>query len=448
MQLSHHGGHDGVTGSCHRLTLENGKALLVDCGLFQGDDAKRHPDLEIEFNLDDVEALLLTHVHIDHVGRLPYLLAAGFKGPIYCSRPTAKLLPLVIEDALRIGFTRNKRMIEAFLTTVRDRLKPIDYGKWETILPDVEIRLRPAGHILGSCYFEIAAEEQRVVFSGDLGAPFAPLLKDPISPERADLMILESTYGDKLHQGRDERQATLERVLRKTLDNKGVTIVPAFSLGRTQELLYEMNGIFQRLQLESGRSIMKSVDVIVDSPLASRFTEIYKDLQPFWDEEAQKMLKYDDQLLVFDNLTTVGDHEEHLSTMDYLDKKDLPAIVVAGSGMCTGGRVMNYLKRFLGDPTTDVLFVGYQGRGTPGRDIQAGKKSVVLKGKKYSIEATVHTISGYSAHADQRNLVDFVTKIPEPPSEVVLVHGEDGPKAALCEKLTEHGINARPATSG
>jgi metallo-beta-lactamase family protein len=443
MELSHHGGHDGVTGSCHQLTLDNGKSVLVDCGLFQGDDARRHPDLEIEFALDGIEAMLLTHVHIDHVGRLPYLMAAGFKGPIYCTRPTATLLPLVLEDALKIGFTRNKRMIQAFQEAVHDRLRPVDYGSWQTIWDGVQIRLHPAGHILGSCFIEVASGDKRAVFSGDLGAPFAPLLKDPTSPERADLLVLESTYGDKEHQGRADRQATLEKLLRKTLDDKGVTIVPAFSLGRTQELLYEMNSIFERLHKREGRSILKAVDVIVDSPMASKFTELYKDLQPYWDREAQQVLRYDDQPLVFENLTTIGDHDEHLSTMDYLDKTDLPAIIIAGSGMCSGGRVMNYLKRFLGESTTDVLFVGYQGRGTPGRDIQAGRNSVELDGNSYSIRAEVHSISGYSAHADQRNLLDFVKNMSSPPGEVVLVHGDDEPKAELRQKISELGIAVR-----
>jgi len=443
MELQHHGGHEGVTGSCHQLTFESGKAFLVDCGLFQGEDARRHPDLEIEFSLSNVDALLLTHVHIDHVGRLPYLFAAGFEGPIYCTHPTAKLLPLVIEDALKIGFTKNKRMIGAFQDHVATRLRPLDYGEWEQIFPGVTVRLTQAGHILGSCFIEVEAEGQRVVFSGDLGAPHAPLLADPVSPERADLMILESTYGDKLHQGRAERQQTLEKVLRKTLDDKGVTIIPAFSLGRTQELLYEMNGIFEKLQNEQGRSIMKSVDVIVDSPLASRYTEIYKDLQPFWDAEAQRMLRFDDQPLVFENLTTIGDHDEHLSTMDYIDRAELPAIVLAGSGMCTGGRVVNYLKRFLGEETADVLFVGYQGHGTPGRQIQNGDARVELDGQPIEVRASIHSISGYSAHADQENLLDFATGMEQPPGEIVLVHGEKGPKAALQAKLEDRGIRVR-----
>ncbi len=282
-----------------------------------------------------------------------------------------------------------------------------------------------------------------MVFSGDLGAPHAPLLKDPQSPEGADLLVLESTYGDKRHEGRDLRRQRLEQILRKTLKDKGVTIIPAFSLGRTQELLYEMNGIFEQIQQDDGMSLMKRVDVIVDSPLAARFTEIYQDLQPFWDAEAQEVLTYDDQPLVFENLTTIGDHDEHRSTLEYLKNRDLPAVVIAGSGMCTGGRVVNYLKTFLDRPHTDVVFVGYQGSGTPGRRIQGGREAVELDGKEYPIRAKVHSLSGYSAHADQQNLLDFVQGMSQPPGEVVLVHGERDAKAALKTKLQSAGIHVR-----
>jgi metallo-beta-lactamase family protein len=443
MQLIHHGGHDGVTGSCHQLKLDNGKSLLIDCGIFQGDDAARHPNLEIEFPLDGVESMILTHVHIDHVGRLPYLLAAGFRGGIWCSRPTARLLPLVIEDALKIGFTRDRRLIESFVDRVESMLRPVDYGTWNAVPGDARIRLTPAGHILGSAVVEIDAEDRRVVFSGDVGATHAPILNDPPSPERADLLVLESTYGDQRHEDRQTRQTRLEQILRRTLDDQGVTIIPAFSLGRTQELLYEMNLIFERVQQQTGRSIMKAVDVIVDSPLASRFTEIYADLTAFWDAEGQRLLKYDDQPLVFENLTTIGDHDEHRSTLDYLQKSGIPAIIIAGSGMCTGGRVVNYLKALLDRPSTDVLFVGYQGRGTPGRVIQDRRDWVELDGRRYPIRAEVHRIGGYSAHADQQNLLDFVTGMEQPPGEIVLVHGEDEAKAALKATLEQVGMNVR-----
>jgi metallo-beta-lactamase family protein len=227
------------------------------------------------------------------------------------------------------------------------------------------------------------------------------------------------------------------------LDNQGVTIVPAFSLGRTQELLYEMNLIFERVQQQTSRSLMKAVDVIVDSPLASRFTEIYADLTPFWDAEAQQLLRYDDQPLVFENLTTVGDHDEHRSTLDYLKKSGIPAIIIAGSGMCTGGRVVNYLKALLDRESTDVLFVGYQGRGTPGRAIQEQRDWVKFDGQQVPIRAQVHKIGGYSAHADQQNLLDFVAGMQQPPGEIVLVHGEPEAKAALQSQLEAKGHRVR-----
>ncbi|MCA9177220.1 MAG: MBL fold metallo-hydrolase [Planctomycetales bacterium] len=443
MELVHHGGHEGVTGSCHELRLDNGRSLLVDCGLFQGEDARRHPKLEIEFDVAPIAAMLLTHVHIDHVGRLPYLLAAGYKGPIYCSHPTAELLPVVLADAVKMGFTRNQRMIDAFVEHVGQLVRPLPYGTWTEIEAGAKVRPQPAGHILGSAFFELDVEGRRVVFSGDVGADHSPLLKDPLSPERADLLVLESTYGDKLHEGRETRRDRLEQVLRRTLEDKGVTIIPAFSLGRTQELLYEMNGIFERIQASGGPQIMKAVDVIVDSPAATRYTDIYQQLQPYWDEEAQQLLKIDDQPLVFENLTTIDSHQEHLNTLDYLHQHKLPAIVIAGSGMCTGGRVMNYLERLLGDETTDVLFVGYQSAGTLGRALQSGAKSVKLDGRQVEVRAKVHSLSGYSAHADQQNLLDFVGGMATPPDEIVLVHGESDAKRALRGKLEQRGLQVR-----
>ncbi|MEL6897019.1 MAG: MBL fold metallo-hydrolase, partial [Planctomycetota bacterium] len=397
---------------------------------------------EIKFPLAGIHALLLTHVHIDHAGRIPYLLAAGFKGPIYCSKPTAELLPMVMQDALKIGFTKNRRMIKQFLEKIDAMLRPIEYGKWQTIEGDNQIRLSPAGHVLGSCYFEVqTADDHRVVFSGDLGAKNAPLLNPAKSPESADLMVLESTYGDKLHPPKENRQRQLEDVLCRTLENKGVTIIPAFSLGRTQALLFELNNIFEQIQHRMNCDLMRNIDVIVDSPLASRFTEIYKRLKPYWGAEAQAVLSVDDAPLVFDNLVTVGNHNEHRDTLEYLAQRKLPAIVIAGSGMCTGGRVVNYLKKFIGREDTDILFVGYQAGGTPGHYIQRVGDWVRINGRKYTINAGVHTITGYSAHGDQADLVDFAQQCDSKPKHIRLVHGEYDAKSALQTKLQEEGFS-------
>lgn len=438
MEVIHHGALEGVTGSCHQLVIDQTHSLLIDCGLFQGKDAKGRDEEKIDFPIDTIRGLIVTHVHLDHVGRIPYLIAAGYNGPIYCSPPTAKLLPLMMEDALRVGVTRNKRLIERFLHDLRRHIRPIPYDKWHKLDGGIEIRLTPAGHVLGSAFVEVEHGDERFVFSGDLGSKYQPLLKAPTSPERADLLVLESTYGDRNHVGREERVKQLENVLCRTLENKGVTIIPAFSVGRTQELLYEMNHIFEEFGQAHSCSMLKAVDVVIDSPLAQRFTELYESLTGYWDAEAQHVLTYDDQPLVFENLVQIENHAEHRDTIDYLKESKLPAIVVAASGMCSGGRVVNYLKEFLGDPTTDVVFVGYQAEGTPGRYIQ-DSEWVNLDGKRYDIRAQTHQLSGYSAHADQSDLLRFVEGMVERPKAIRLVHGEAKAKAALTLKLEQRG---------
>lgn len=441
--IIHHGGAGGVTGSCHQLIANSESSLLIDCGLFQGEDAEQDSfaQLTVDFDISTVKALVITHVHIDHVGRLPYLLAAGFDGPILCSKPSAKLLPLVIEDALKIGFTRDTRLIEQFLQRVEQQLVPLDYAKWHTVEASpaltINVKLQRAGHILGSSYVEVALREpatkrrERVVFSGDLGAANSPLLPAPKSPSKADVLVIEATYGDRRHEGRGERAQKLKQAIEQALANKGTVIIPAFSIGRTQELLYELEGIIHRA---GHGSLWQSLEIIVDSPLAARFTQVYRELKPFWDDEAQKRVKAGRHPLNFDALYTVESHEVHEQTVRYLAESGRPAVVIAASGMCAGGRVVNYLKAMLGDPRHQVLFVGYQGAGTPGRDIQRyGPQGgwVMLEGERYDIRAGVTTISGYSAHADQQGLLTFIKRMRHWPREIRLVHGDSAAKQTL-----------------
>lgn len=441
MQVIHRGAHEGVTGSCHQLMIDDRRSLLIDCGLFQGQDARDHREPTIDFPIDGVLGLILTHVHLDHVGRVPYLMAAGFNGPIYCSPPTAKLLPLMLEDALRLGVTHNKRLIARFLQELKRHVRPMAYGKWHKLDGGVSFRLTPAGHVLGSAYVEVEKGDERFVFSGDLGSRGSPLLIAPVSPERADLLVLESTYGDRLHSGREDRCKALEDILCRTMQNSGVTIIPAFSLGRTQELLYELNEIFHRVEHRCGCALLNAVDVIVDSPLSTRLTQIYDSMREYWSDEAKHVLTYDDQPLVFDNLTTVDGQRDHARIVQYLKRSQRPAIVIAGSGMCTGGRVVDYLKTFIENPTTDIVFVGYQALGTPGRYIQDQSGWVKLDGIRLDIKAAVHTLSGYSAHADQADLLRFVQGMKERPKAIRLVHGEPPAKAALAAKLVELGYS-------
>jgi metallo-beta-lactamase family protein len=445
-EIIHHGAVNGVTGSCHQLLINSENSLLVDCGLFQGAETSGRGDddlLSIEFELSSVQALLVTHCHIDHVGRIPYLLAAGFTGPIIATEATAALLPMVIEDALKVGVTRNHSIIKACLSRLNNQLIAVPYKQWFDVelkgRVKAKVKFQPAGHILGSAYIEVDIKPvdekaKRIVFSGDLGATYSPLLASPKSPYKADIVVIESTYGDKNHQGRKDRAKSLEKVLVKAISDNGMVIIPAFSIGRTQELLYELEQIIGRSKYHK----LADIEVIVDSPMAAKFTEHYQRLQQLWDAEAKRRVKQGRQPLSFESLYTVDSHQEHLQTIDYLAKRNKPAIVIAASGMCSGGRVVNYLQRFITEPTADVLFVGYQAKGTLGRDIQKygpGGGYVFIDGEKLIVNAGVHTISGYSAHADQSNLVNFVKRIRHKPEKVIIVHGDDDAKKALADKL-------------
>jgi metallo-beta-lactamase family protein len=444
MQILHHGAVNGVTGSCHELVVNEQTSVLIDCGLFQGEDSKA--DLSIEFTITHVTALIVTHCHIDHVGRIPYLLAAGFKGSIFTSIASASLLPLVIEDALKVGVTRDPKIIAACLSLLNKRIVAVDYKTWFE-LPckgpsKAKARFQRAGHILGSAYVEIDVtnsnnNKHRVVFSGDLGAPYTPLLPSPKPPYKADTLVIESTYGDKNHQGRKERTQTLKSIIERAVSDNGVVLVPAFSIGRTQELLYELE---QLIHSSSKKSKWQDIHVILDSPMAANFTEQYKKFKHLWDSEAKRKVANGRHPLDFKNLTTVDSHKEHLAVINYLSSRQTPAIILAASGMCTGGRIVNYLERFLNDKTTDVLFVGYQGNKTLGREIQKyGPRNgyVFINDARITINAKIHTISGYSAHADQNGLIKFVTGMHKKPSRIKIVHGDVEAKAGLAEKYKE-----------
>ncbi|HWK53504.1 MAG TPA: MBL fold metallo-hydrolase, partial [Hyphomicrobiales bacterium] len=408
LSLHHHGAVNGVTGSCHELRLGGDFGVLVDCGLFQGAETagagRESGDLRIDFPIEHIKALVVTHVHIDHVGRIPYLLAAGFKGPILCSQPSAHLLPLVLEDAVQLGFTRDPDLVLRFLALLKQRIIALPYQHWFTLLdvPDrkVRLRLQPAGHILGSAYVECdvqvqkhgqesvpeqtpvqaRAQTRRVVFSGDLGATYSPLLPAPKSPYRCDTLVIESTYGDRRHPDRRTRRALLKAVVEKALADQGVVLIPAFSIGRTQEILYEIEAIIaqekrraaakkpqdagkQGDKAPAGGGKRQAVDwqalgIIVDSPLASRFTESYRYLKPFWDKEALNVLRSGRDPLDFEQLITVGSHHEHEAMVRHLKQTNRACVVIAASGMCAGGRIVNYLKALIEEPRTDIVLVG------------------------------------------------------------------------------------------
>ncbi|EPA0982395.1 TPA: MBL fold metallo-hydrolase RNA specificity domain-containing protein [Vibrio parahaemolyticus] len=438
MKVLHHGGKDTVTGSCHELQLERG-SILVDCGLFQGKDAllgRQNRSLTIEFSLTKVKALVLTHAHIDHIGRLPWLLAAGFRGKIYCTRATAELVPLMLADGLKLQLGLGQQQRQHILNLIKQRLVPCDYHNWISIKGLAYLRFQPAGHILGSAYLEFKlSNNEVVVFSGDLGPSNTPLLPDPIPPVKADYLFIESTYGDKHHESMKSRSTRLLSIIEHALEDGGVIVIPAFSVGRTQELLFDIE------QLLYQESLHNALPVILDSPLAREVTKTYRRFKKLWGKEAKKRVVQHRHPLGFEQCITIETHAEHMRLVNRLASTSEPAIVVAASGMCEGGRVVNYLEALLPDSRNDVLFAGYQAEGTLGRQIQDGANTVEIAGKQIIVKAQIHTISGYSAHADQSDLIRFVEGIHPPPKEVHLIHGERVAKAELYQHFARKKTN-------
>lgn len=455
--LSHHGGARGVTGSCHQLHLDPSTSLLIDCGLEQGSEAATGAEsAALGFGILGIQALVITHVHLDHVGRIPALLAAGYRGPILCSEPSARLLPLVLEDAYKLSISSEPAQVARYIEFIRDLIVPLPFEQWHAVVEGpglaCRIRLQRAGHLLGSAYVECDMQHgqanSRYVFSGDLGACGNPLLRPVQPPERADVLVLESTYGDRLHAQAGDRRQRLEDAIDRALADKGTILIPAFSLGRTQELLYELEDILHRKALLGGADPGPDGDpldwsqlpIILDSPLAQRITSVYRELHDYWNAEARARLAKGRDPLDFSQLISVDTHARHQQVVNYLKSTGRPAIVIAGNGMCSGGRIVNYLKAMLGDARHEVMFVGYQAKGTPGAVIQAsegaeGFVQIGLDGRMHDLRAKVVTLSGYSGHADQAGLVDFASGMDQAPDTVVLVHGEPAAKAALVAAL-------------
>ncbi len=443
IQIEFFGATGEVTGSCY-LVHAGGYRILVECGLIQGSiqHERRNRD-EFPFDVSTIDAVVLTHAHLDHSGRLPLAMARGYPGPIYTHRATADLCAVLLQDAAWLSekdaeWENRKRErkglkpVEPLYSVEQAKqtlglFRGLDYDTAAEILPGVRLTLRDAGHILGSASVELQAKSgahtRRIVVSGDLGHVGAPILRDPAPVPAADLVVMESTYGDRLHRPWDATWSEIGEIIAGA--SGGNILIPAFAVGRTQELLYVFARHFEEWQL--GRW-----QIFLDSPMAIEATEIYERHAAVHDLEARGSTLFGLPNL---RISRTGDDSS------LINRIRSGAIIIAGSGMCTGGRIRHHLKHNIWRRETHLLIVGFQAAGTLGRALVDGASHIRLWGETMRVNAKVHTIGGLSAHADQAGLLDWYQHITGRPP-VVLVHGEPGAMGVLAERLAESGASA------
>ncbi len=451
MNITFLGAAKTVTGS-NFLVEAAGKKFLVDCGMYQGKAAQEMENSE-EFLFDpqQIDFMLLTHAHIDHSGRIPKLYNEGYRNPIYTHRATMDLCSIMLPDSGHIQETeaewKNKKRVRAGLDPLPplytaeeaakslEIFKPVEYDKIIDVADGIQVRFNDAGHMLGSAIIEIWVTEnektEKIVFTGDLGNNDIPLLDSPTMIDKADYLVMESTYGSRLHMRNDEKANMFLDIVSETLDHGGRVIIPSFAVGRTQEILYEIDKIkethkddeeFQRKY----EQLMKT-PVFVDSPLAISATEIFKKNTDLFEEEIREKLLNGDHPLEFPGLqfTRTADESKALNDSYY------PSIIISASGMCDIGRIKHHLKHNLWNPSSTILFVGYQAPGTLGRTIVDGADKVKIFGEEITINARIEYIEGYSGHADQEWLLNFVYSFLEKPKHIFLVHGEEESQEVL-----------------
>ena len=438
-RLSFFGASGTVTGSKYLLESD-GKKILVDCGLFQGGSALR------QLNWDrppvdprSVDAVLITHAHIDHTGYLPRFVRDGYTGPVYCSAPTQALLNYLLPDAGRLqeeeaqfanrkGFSRHKPALPLFdendARSALKLLRPLPFDQPSAAVPGVEFSFHRVGHILGAGFIQVRVGGTSILFSGDVGRKDVPILKDPEAILPADYVLLESTYGDRSH-GAESPLTGIERVTAEVVSRRGILLIPAFAVGRTQEILYYLR------ELQRGGKIPADLPIFVDSPMAVSAVEIYSQFTSEHDLEMTQLENAHQNPIDGPSVRLMRTVEESKS----LNRLKGPAVIISASGMLSGGRILHHLVQRLPDPDTTLLFVGYQAEETLGRAIEQNAKTVQIFGKSVEVRARVEEIPALSAHADQSELLEWFSKIPQKPRRTYLVHGEDPARAALAEKI-------------
>ena len=456
MKITFLGATKMVTGS-NFLVEGAGKKFLVDCGMYQGGDRDEMQNHEpFAYDVNEIDFMLLTHAHIDHSGRIPKLYKEGYRNPVITTKATRDLCSIMLPDSghiqeQEIEWRNRKRMREGKealppLYTAQDAIdtmeifQPVNYDEIIEIDPNIYVRFNDAGHMLGSAIIEVWVKEDgkeiKAVFTGDLGNNDIPLLSSPTMIESCDYLVMESTYGGRLHIRNDDKAKMFLDIVSETLDKGGTVVIPSFAVGRTQEILYELNNLKDVQDSEEFKekyaTLMKA-PVYVDSPLAISATEIFRENANLFDEETQAIIESGDNPLEFPGLQFTRTADESKA----LNEKNESSIIISASGMCEVGRIKHHLKHHLWDPNSTILFVGYQAPGTLGRRIVDGEKMVRIFGEKIAVNARIEYIEGYSGHADQEWLMNFVYSFITKPKHIFLVHGEPSGQEILKSKIEE-----------
>ena len=452
MKLTFFGAARAVTGSCHCVEC-GGKKILVDCGLQQGRDERDNQ--ELDFAAGYIDAVVVTHAHIDHSGRIPLLVKQGFTGNIYCTRLTGQLLSIMLRDSAHIqefeAEWKNRKAQRSGaepvepMYTVQDAeaamklFVGVDYEKRIELAPGIEVRFVDVGHLLGSASIELWITEgdttTKLVFSGDIGNLDQPIIKDPAYISEADYVFMESTYGDRLHGPRPDYVNELAKILQRTFDRGGNVVVPSFAVGRTQEMLYFLREIKEK-GLVKGHG---NFPVYIDSPLATEATRIFRDTDPdCFDAQTRALLeKGIDPINVPGLRISVTSDDSRMINTDRT-----PKVILSASGMCEAGRIRHHLKHNLWRPECTILFVGFQAVGTLGRTLIEGVDSVKLFGEPIEVKAEICQLTGMSGHADKDGLLRWVNAFTEKPRRVFVIHGEDEVENRFVDTLTEQGFTA------
>ena len=418
IKLISYGATEEVTGSCHLLEIDNFK-ILIDCGFFQGSKENYLKNWsEFKFNPQDINALILTHAHLDHCGRIPKLVKDGYRGKIYATAPTIELANLIMVDNFNIIHSKAKNFSYAPLYSQEDLKKvnkswsKINYYQKQILASDISFTFHNAGHILGASMVEIKVKDKIIIFTGDIGGKNMPLVKEIDNLKKADHLIMETTYADRLHEDIEERDKKLIEAVQRVTLNNSTLLISVFAIERTQDILKVLNDYYET-------HLDFKVPVFLDSPLAIKATKIYKKYLNLLNEEAQTTLKKDQDIFNFPNLK-ISKHSKDSKKINYLPP---PKIILAGSGMAEGGRIIHHLVRYLPEKKNNILFVGFQVPGTLGYKLTQGAFTFDFYNEKKEIKARVDSLDGFSAHGDQKALLNWLKKFKEKPKNIFLVHG-------------------------